>query len=118
MPPINICLIIYSLGKSPLLPGDNAHITDVMTISETDEDQFLESGSSDLDSMGRDPSIHATANRIDIPSTEIIPVFHFVPSMDLTGKITQDGKCPIHEGSFSDVYAGFLSLETMNTQKS
>ena len=93
-----------------------ARVTDLTTISEVDEDQFLESGSSDLE-VGSDPSIHATDNRVDLTSTEIAPVFHFVPPMDLTGKITRDGKYPVHGGGFADVYAGFLSLETANVQK-
>jgi hypothetical protein len=93
-----------------------ARVTDLTTISETDEDQFLDSGSSNL-GMGSDPSIHATDNRTHISSTGITPVFHFVPPMDLTGKITRDGKYPIHGGGFADVYAGFLSLETANIQK-
>jgi hypothetical protein len=57
--------------------------------------------------MGSDPSIHATDNR---PSTEKTPVFHFVPPIDLTRKITQDGKNPIHGGGFADLYTGFLPL--------
>ena len=93
-----------------------ARVTDLTTISEVDEDQFLESGSSDLE-VGSDPSIHATDNRVDLTSTEITPVFHFVPPMDLTGKIIRDGKYPVHGGGFADVYAGFLSLETENIQK-
>lgn len=94
-----------------------ARVTDLTSISEIDEDKFLESGNSDLGSMESDPSVHATDDKIDVPSTEITPVFDFVPPMDLTGKITRDGKYPIHGGGFADVYTGFLSLETANIQK-